>query len=129
MSSASSESRFNRAIVELQSDFKILPVAVTEAGAWHYAFAYDVVARHYPDIPETAHSIEEKEARQVLIDIYARSLGAVQLQDIQRLFGWKPDEVRRAVDSSLSVGRLVSVSLVAGLQGEWLVVPELPAGA
>src|SRR5512139_1183513 len=54
MTSAESEARFNRALTELQADFKILPVAVTQSGAWHYAFAYDLVHRHFPDLPEQA---------------------------------------------------------------------------
>ena len=38
MSSPASEGRFNRALTDLQTDFKILPVGVTQSGAWHYAF-------------------------------------------------------------------------------------------
>ena len=52
LSSPENEGRFNKALADLQADFKLVPVAVTEAGAWHYAFAYDIVARHYPELPE-----------------------------------------------------------------------------
>ena len=51
LSSPDSETRFNKALADLQAGFLVVPVAVTQAGAWHYAFAYDIVARHYPEIP------------------------------------------------------------------------------
>jgi hypothetical protein len=51
MASPESDARFNRALTELQADFKVLPVGVTQAGAWRYAFAYDLVTRHFPTCP------------------------------------------------------------------------------
>ena len=38
LSSRGSDHRFNRGLAELQSDFKVLPVSVTQAGGWRYAF-------------------------------------------------------------------------------------------
>src|SRR6185436_16503162 len=63
LSSQGSDSRFNRALEDLQSDFKILPVGVAPAGAWKYAFIYDLVTRHYPGLPEQARPITHREAR------------------------------------------------------------------
>ncbi len=34
--------RFERAPMERQADTKILPIGVSEAGAWNYADAYDM---------------------------------------------------------------------------------------
>jgi hypothetical protein len=45
------DSEFNKALEYLQSDFKILPIGVSEAGAWKYSFIYEIVPRHYPDCP------------------------------------------------------------------------------
>ena len=50
------ESVFNRALEDLQKDFKILPVGVAEVGAWKYAFRYEITARHMPELPETGPS-------------------------------------------------------------------------
>ena len=50
LTSTESEGRFNRAMTDLQADFKILPTGVADAGAWHYAFFYDITARHFPEI-------------------------------------------------------------------------------
>jgi hypothetical protein len=85
-----SDTEFNRALDDLQTTFRVLPVGVSEAGAWHYAFIYDIVARHFPDIVERAHPISEAQARQKLIERYLASVGAVPYKEIQRLFGNQP---------------------------------------
>ena len=71
MTNQGSDSPFNRALDNLQFTFRILPIGVAEAGAWNYAFIYDLVPRHYPDLIEQAHPISEWEARRALI--YRRS--------------------------------------------------------
>ncbi len=90
LTSRASDTEFNRALDELQTSFRILPVGVSEAGAWHYAFIYDIVPRHFPDIVEKAHPITEPEARQKLIALYLRSVGAAPLKEIQRVYGSSP---------------------------------------
>ena len=96
MSSAESEGRFNKALADLQADFKLVPVGVTQAGAWHYAFAYDITARRYPELPEQAQHIPEDEARKTLAAHYLRSLGASTQGELQKLFGWRPLQAARA---------------------------------
>lgn len=125
MSSPGSEGRFNRAMTDLQVDFKILPVGVTQSGAWHYAFAYDIVARHYPELPEKAHQIRENEAREEMAEGYFRSLGAAQLRDVTKLFGWRPAEAERAVNALVNTGRLLRDCQLEGQSGDWLVSVEL----
>ncbi|MGB9674281.1 MAG: AlkZ-related protein, partial [Anaerolineales bacterium] len=48
LKSPKDESRFNTALASLQADFKIVPIGVSESGAWHYAFIYDLTYRHFP---------------------------------------------------------------------------------
>lgn len=91
------ESEFNKALELLQSDFKILPVGISEAGAWKYSFIYEIVPRHYPDLPEQARRIGEGEARSKLIELYFQSVGAAQERDAVKLFGWKKELVTRAI--------------------------------
>jgi hypothetical protein len=85
-----SDAEFNGALDLLQTTFRVMPVGVAEAGAWRYAFIYEIVARHLPDLPERAHSISEPEARQKLITLYLDAVGAVPLKEIQRVFGTAP---------------------------------------
>ena len=119
------ESVFNRALEDLQRDFKILPVGIAEAGAWKYAFRYDITARHMPELPEQARQIGEAEAREKLVELYFASVGTAQVRDVAKLFGWPPELLKR------TVARLVqSEFLCDGLShpqmaGEWVALPEL----
>ena len=118
------ESEWNRALEDLQMDFKILPVGVAEAGAWKYAFIYQITARHYPDIPEQARRISESGARSRLLECYFDSVGAAQARDVHKLFGWATELSQRALARMLENGSLVSVEHPAQA-GEWLALPEL----
>jgi uncharacterized protein YcaQ len=120
-----SDSRFNRAMTELQADFKILPVAVTQSGAWRYAFAYDLVHRHYPELPEKARYIQENKARQELARLYFRSVGAAQVADLVRLFRWTPSEAERTVEALSQAGELRRELALEDRPGEWIAVKEL----
>ena len=128
MSSPSSETRFNRAISDLQADFKILPVGVTSSGAWHYAFAYEIVARHYPELPDQAHEIREDQARERLLESYLRSVGAAPLNQATRLFGWRPVEAGRAIDGLVRAGAVLREVEVENQPGEWLASAHLFQG-
>jgi hypothetical protein len=95
-------SRFERALTELQVGLKILPVGVANAGAWHYSFIYEVVDRWFPDLSAQARSIGRSEARIHLTDLYLKSVGAATETQIAKLFSWRPQEVRRACEDLLS---------------------------
>ncbi|MDQ2692721.1 MAG: winged helix DNA-binding domain-containing protein [Chloroflexota bacterium] len=118
------ESEFNRALEVLQSDFKILPVGVAKAGAWKYAFIYEIVSRHYPDLPEKARFISESEARRTLIEMYFNSVGAAQERDVQKLFGWHRDLSSRALLSLIEKGKLLGTEHPQE-KGNWFSLPGL----
>lgn len=125
LTSAESDYRFNRALDALQADFKLLPVGVAEAGAWRYAFIYDLVARHYPELPEQAHAIGLSEAQQQLTECYFRSVGAAQLRDVVKLFGWAAAEGEAAIARLVRAGHLLRGLTLPGQPGEWVALPEL----
>jgi len=118
------ESAFNRAMEDLQMDFKILPVGIAEAGAWKYAFRYDITARHMPELPEQARQIGEAESRQKLVGLYFSSVGAAQIREVSRLFGWAPELVRRTVERLVKGGELVEAEHPQK-PGAWLALPEI----
>ncbi len=118
------DSEFNKALEILQADFKILPVGVSEAGAWKYSFIYEIVPRHYPDLPEQARHIGESEARMKLLELYFESVGAAQERDAVKLFGWKKDLVTRAI-AGLSRKRVVVETEHPKFKGIWLALPKL----
>jgi hypothetical protein len=118
------ESEFNKALEVLQSDFKILPVGVSEAGAWKYSFIYEVVTRHYPDLQEKARFISEGQARAKLTELYFHSVGAAQGRDVNKLFGWQKELTARTITGLLEKRKLVQVEHPKQ-QGEWFALPEL----
>jgi hypothetical protein len=124
MTSKGSDSEFNRALEVLQADFKILPIGVAEAGAWKYAFIYDIVPHHMPELPGLARVISESQARQKLVELYFNSVGAAQLRDITRLFGWSNEIASRAINK-LSENGLLAKASHPSQAGEWFVLPQL----
>jgi hypothetical protein len=124
MTSTTSDSRFNKALTDLQADFKILPVAVTQSGAWHYAFAYNIVARHYPELPQQAEAIGERQARHKLTEAYLRSIGAARPADVRKLFGWRPAAVEHTLNALAEAGVVERGVHLEGQPGEWVTLRE-----
>lgn len=125
LTSHESESRFNRALTDLQADFRIMPVDVVDAGSWHYSFAYDIVARYEPTLLEKARFLGELDARQKILELYIHSVGAAQLRDLVKLFGWKPPDITQAVERLELQGIIQNHQEVDGLPGEWMVLNDL----
>lgn len=86
LSSPQTEAKFNRAIADLQAGCKILPTAITEAGAWRYAYQYDIVIRYYPEILEKARLLKEDMARFHIIDLFYTSLGSASFKEVKYRF-------------------------------------------
>jgi hypothetical protein len=125
MTSKESKSRFDRAITLLQSDFKILPTGVSDAGAWRYAFIYDLTHHHYPDIMEKARFISELDARQKLSELYFESVGAAKLSDVMKLFGWKKSDAKIAVRSLVENGIVIPDLEMESENGLWFALSFL----
>ncbi len=118
------DSEFNKALETLQRDFKILPVGVAQAGAWRYAFLYELTARWYPDLPKQARPIGEAEARAKLLTCYFESMGAAPLNQVNRLFGWGPELTARAVERLAERGGLAGAAHPSA-KGKWYALPAL----
>jgi len=119
------ESVFNRALEDLQKDFKILPVGIAEVGAWRYAFRYEITARHLPELVEKARLIGEAEARQKLMGLYLASVGATQIREMIKLFGWLPELTQRTAARLVQNGLARDGLSHPQIGGEWLALPEL----
>jgi len=125
MTNKESNSRFDRALSALQADFKILPVGISDAGGWRYAFIYDLTNRHYPDLLKQARSIKEKEARQVLAKLFFRSVGLAHLSDLNKLFHWPPKATERAVKSLVEAGFLTDNIHLRDNSDPWIGLKDL----
>jgi hypothetical protein len=118
------ESVFNRAMEDLQRDFKILPVGVAEVGSWKYAFRYEITARFMPELADQARKVGEAEARQKLAELLFASVGAAQAREVTKLFGWSPELVKRTLDKLVLKGELVEAEHPQH-PGEWLALPDV----
>ena len=125
MTTKASDSPFNRALETLQADFKILPVGIAQAGAWKYAFVYECVHRHYPDLLEQARPIRQAEARQRVVEIYVRSVGAAQPRDLALLLGWPKSELEVALTALTQKGTVRSDVTFTDQPGSWIVLTEV----
>jgi len=104
MSAESAKSRFDRALVELQVGLKVLPIGVAEAGAWRYAFVYEIVQRHFTDLPAQARPIGRGEARRALVLRYLDNVVAAGHKMIAKVFHvlkWTPAELERTIAALL----------------------------
>jgi len=127
MTSRDSDARFGRALTALQADLKVLPVGVAEAGAWRYAYVYDLVPRHFPELVESARSIEEPAARRKLLELYFRSVGAAPLDQPKKVFQWRPAELEETFGALVEAGVLQRGLAMKGAEGEWIALSELAA--
>jgi hypothetical protein len=123
MSAESAKSRFDRALVELQVGLKVVPTGVTEAGAWNYAFTYELFQRWFPEIPGRARSIKRGEARQVLVQRYLDNVVAADRKMIAKVFHvfhWTKRELDRTIEVLLEQGSVREMQ-VEGIEGPQLV--------
>ena len=125
LSSRESDSRFNRAMSDLQSDLKIIPVGTSQAGGWRYSFVYDLVHRHFPELPEQAHRIQEPEARIRLLELYMRSVGAASRRDFPKLFRWRKQDIDSAIDQLVESGAVLRHLILDGQLDEWVALPDM----
>jgi hypothetical protein len=126
MTAKASNSPFDRALSQLQRDFKILPVGVAQAGAWRYSFIYDMVHRFYPDLPEQARSITRRAAREKLVLLYLASMGAATAVEITKLFQWPAADVSRALDGLVTAGEIEAGYTLDGRTGEQFIHKQFP---
>jgi len=115
------DSEFNKALEQLQKDFKILPVGVAQAGSWNYSHIYEIVSRHFPDLSEQARKITESQARAKMLELYFASVGAAQLRDVTKLFGWSTEIANRAINK-LVEQNILEKTTHPQQTGEWIVI-------
>ena len=125
MTDNTSSYRFNRGLEALQSDFKVLPVGVAQAGAWNYAFIYECVHRYYPEILERARAIKVSEAQRQLLRIYLRSVGAVTFEAIVKVFRWSKPDVEIALTSLVEEGTAIRDLQIEGQVGSRVALCEV----
>ncbi len=115
--------RFDRALVELQTGLKVLPIGVARAGQWRYAFTYDILQRHFPELPGQAQRTSRSQARRTLVLRYVEDVVAAERTMIKRIFHvqkWTSTELERTISTLLDEGTIREAT-VSGLARPQLV--------
>jgi hypothetical protein len=116
-----SATRFDRALAELQMDFRIVKVAISNANRWGYCYVYDLLPRHFPRVVEAARAITGRQAREAILLCYLRTVVAAVPRQVSTLFGWAPEELDRLANRLAEAGQLRTGIHMEGLPGEHLV--------
>jgi hypothetical protein len=125
LSSRESDSRFNRALVDLQADFKVIPIGTSQSGGWRYSFVYELVHRHHPELVERARLIQEDEARYKLVQLYFKSVGAATRREVIKIFRWSPAQVDQILENLAVAGVITRNLQIKDHPDEWMALPDL----
>ena len=125
LSSRESDSRFNRALVDLQADFKVIPIGTSQSGGWRYSFVYELVHRHHPELVERARLIQEDKARSDLAQLYFKSVGAATRRDVLKIFRWSPSQTDQTLEKLTESGVITRNLHIKDHPDEWMALPDL----
>jgi len=117
--------RFDRALVELQAELKIVKVGISDANRWGYAYVYDLFVRRFPDVPPAARAIPMDQAMETLLLRYLRNVVVQTESATQRIFRWPKWEWERLMERLVETGCLQRGIRVKGLRGGCLTASDL----
>jgi uncharacterized protein YcaQ len=125
LASSANNSRFSRALDNLQRDFRILPVGIADAGAWHYSFIYDAVHRAFPDLIERSHAIKKAEAMRRILEAYFLSVGAAPFTQAQKIFRWSKADIQKRLADLVRQGFILEDISLEDSPGKFYTLPQL----
>jgi uncharacterized protein YcaQ len=96
-------------------------VAISDANRWGYCYVYDLLPRHFGEAVEAAQAITGRQAREVILLHYLRTVVASTTREVRKLFGWRSGDVGRMVERLADEGRLRKGVQIEGLEGEVLL--------
>jgi hypothetical protein len=113
--------RFEGALTDLQMDFRIVKVAISDANRWGYCYVYDLLPRHFPGVVEAAREISGNQARETILLRYLQTVLAATSQQVSSTLGWTKTEVERIAVRLAESGRLDVGVRLQDLAGKHLV--------
>ncbi len=131
MANDTAKYRFDKTLTELQAQLKILPVGVAAAGAWQYAFIYDILPRYYPDLQAQARPISRREAQKTLILRHLRNVIAAPRAEVFKaldVLGWTKAEFETAVGELMECGQILETTVDGSEGGHLVWEPALSSG-
>ena len=118
------KAKFDKAVQELQGSLKILPVGVAEAGAWRYAFIYDLLWRWLPEVPKAAQAISRSEARVNILSRHIKNAIYATPKEIARIFGWSATETQAAAQQLALRGEVTFGVVLKGMKDEVVLAAQ-----
>lgn len=119
------DSGFAHALDLLQVDMRALPVSISEAGRWHYAFVYDLTHRYFPELADRARAISESQARKILVTKYFDSVGVATARQVISLFHWSPEITERTLSLLVRENQLLAGLTLEGQKESFYATPVL----
>lgn len=123
LASEASKPRFDKALHDLQRGLWVVPVGVAEAGAWRYAFIYELFDRWFPTIASQAREIPREAARRHLAGLYLDSIGTADPRQVRALFGWSRPQAEQALEAVEAAGAAFRLD-----DGRWATARLLVGG-
>jgi len=121
LSGKTNAARFDRALAELQMDFRIVKVAISDANRWGYCYVYDLLPRRFPEMVEASRSIKGQVARETILLRYLRTVIAATLQQVSRVLGWTKPDVECLTAQLADSNRLYVSVQIEGMAEEFIV--------
>ena len=125
LSASGSASRFNRALVLLQRDFRIMPSGISQNGRWKYSYIYQTVQNKFPELIEQSMRINKEDAFITILRAYFRSNGTGTSKIIQKIFGWHVHNIHKAINSLIGTGEIIQASIDEDKGKDIFVIPDM----
>lgn len=108
LDSRGGQTRYHRALDELQRKLFILPIGATnETGAWPSQI-FELVTRWFPEQTAQARELDSRSARQALVQKYLQTVIASKPAVIARVFGLAREQTSETLDA-LAARRLIRI--------------------
>jgi hypothetical protein len=101
--------RFEKALTELQKACLVCPVGIDRDNRWKYTFRYAPLHVAFPEEAQRSAEMSSREATKHLLAHYLELVGSAQAAPVQRLFGWSPERMKRAVEQLSADGTIDQV--------------------
>ena len=98
--------RFEKALTELQNACLVCPIGIDRDNRWKYTFRYAPLHVAFPDETQRSAELSSREATKHLLAHYVELVGSAQAPAVQRLFGWAPERMKRAVEQLVDDGAI-----------------------
>lgn len=123
LSGKTNASRFDRALAELQMQFRVTKVATSDANRWGYMYVYDLFHQHFAATVAAARDLTGAQARETILTRYLNTVVAATESGVARLFGWTARDVELLVARLAGEGKLAADIEIEGMDGTHLVLP------